>query len=251
MYEQAKRLDPRRLASYASNSLQKNPGADVSKIMDFIEWNEYYESWYGGTPDDLRRNLQEIHEAFPDKPIVISEYGYCACTPDRPEGDAKRIEVLRGHTQVFRDTDFVGGLIFFCYNDYRTHIGDQGTGVMKQRIHGVVTLLGERKPSFAVLGDESSPVESLEWSGGPASFVVNVRIRKALPAYNLAGYKLRGVLYGRGEIPLEQQETLLPLLTPGQSISISLKFSLPNPVRVEFNVIRPTGFSVVTGTWKA
>ena len=251
MYEEAKRLDPRRLASYASNSLQKNPGADVSKIMDFVEWNEYYESWYGGTPDDLRRNLQEIHQAFPDKPIVISEYGYCACTPDRPEGDAKRIEVLRGHTQVFRDTDYVGGLIFFCYNDYRTHIGDQGTGVMKQRIHGVVTLLGERKPSFAVLRDESSPVESLEWSGGPASFVVNLRTRKSVPAYNLAGYTVRGVLYGRGEIPLEQQEALLPSLTPGQSISVPLKFSLPNPVRLEFNVIRPTGFSVLTVTWKA
>ena len=26
------------------------------------------------------RSLDEIHAAFPDKPIVISEYGYCACT---------------------------------------------------------------------------------------------------------------------------------------------------------------------------
>ena len=251
MYEEAKRLDPRRLRSYASNSLQKNPGADVSKVMDFIEWNEYYESWYGGTPDDLRRNLHEIHEAFPDKPIVISEYGYCACTPDRPEGDAKRMEVLRAHTEVCRDTDYVGGLIFFCYNDYRTHIGDQGTGVMKQRIHGVVTLLGGRKPSFALLRDESSPVESLEWSGDPASFNVNIRTRKSVPAYKLTDYKLRGVLYERGEIPLEQQEALLPLLTPGQSISIPLKFSVSNPVRIEFDVIRPTGFSVLTRVWKA
>ncbi|MCK7477295.1 MAG: hypothetical protein M0C28_07195 [Candidatus Moduliflexus flocculans] len=40
------------------------------------------------TPGRLQRNLEAIHRAFPDKPIVISEYGYCACTADRPEDDA-------------------------------------------------------------------------------------------------------------------------------------------------------------------
>ncbi len=251
MYEEAKKLDPRRLCSYASNSLQKTPGADVSRLMDFIEWNEYYESWYGGTPDDLRRNLQEIHQAFPDKPIVISEYGYCACTPDRPEGDQRRIEVLRGHTQVCREMDYVGGLIFFDYNDYRTHIGDKGTGACKQRIHGVVDLFGARKPSFSVLRDESSPIESLEYSGNPTSFTLSIRTRKSIPSYNLAGYKLRGTLYGHGDIPLEQQEASLPSLTPGQSISIPLKFIEPDAMRVQFDVVRPTGFSTITKIWKA
>jgi beta-glucuronidase len=217
--------------------------------MDFIEWNEYYESWYGGTPENLRRNLEEIHRAFPDKPIVISEYGYCACTPDRPEGDTRRIEVLRAHTAVCRETEYVGGLIFFCYNDYRTHIGDKGTGVMKQRIHGVVDLLGARKASFSVLRDESSPVEALEWKGNPSSFTIDIRTRSSVPAYNLAGYKLRGILYGYSDIPLEQQETLLPSLVPGQRISVPLKFAEPGAVRVEFDVVRPTGFSALTKIW--
>ena len=251
MYEKAKRLDPHRLCSYASNSLQKTPGHDVARIMDFIEWNEYYESWYGGTPDDLRRNLEEIHQAFPDKPIVISEYGYCACTPDRPEGDARRIDVLRAHTSVCRDTEYVGGLIFFCYNDYRTHIGDKGTGVMKQRIHGVVDVLGGRKPSFSALREESSPVEVLECTGSPGSIVINIRTRKSVPAYKLEGYRLRGILYGYSEIPLEQREVSLPVLTPGQSIAIPLQFKETGAVRIEFDVIRPTGFSALTKVWKA
>ena len=250
MLEEAKRLDSRRLCSYASNSLQKTPDADVARLMDFIEWNEYYESWYGGTPDDLRRNLEEIHHAFPDKPIVISEYGYCACTPERPEGDARRIDVLRAHTRVCRETEYVGGLIFFCYNDYRTHIGDQGTGVMKQRIHGVVDLFGGRKPSFGALRDESSPVAALEWKGSPSSFVINIVTRKSAPAYSLAGYKLRGVSYGYSDIPREQREAALPRLTPGQSISIPLAFQEPDAVRIEFDVIRPTGFSALTKVWR-
>ena len=250
MLADAKKLDPGRLCSYASNSLQKNPGADVAGLMDFVEWNEYYESWYPGTPDDLRRNLEEIHQAFRDKPIVISEYGYCACTQDRPEGDERRIEVLRAHTEVCREKEYVGGLIFFCYNDYRTHIGDKGFGVMKQRIHGVVDLFGGRKPSYGVLRDESSPIESLEWSGHAKLLAIKITTRNSAPAYKLAGYKLRGVLYGYNDIPLEQQEASLPLLTPGQNISVELKFTEPEPMRVEVDLIRPTGFSALTKVWK-
>ena len=47
--------------TYASNSLQQTPGKDVAGLMDYVMWNEYYESWYAGTPADLARNLDEIH----------------------------------------------------------------------------------------------------------------------------------------------------------------------------------------------
>jgi beta-galactosidase len=249
MYEVAAKLDPRRLRSYASNSLQKNPEKDVSQWMDFIEWNEYYESWYRGTPEDLLRNLEQIHQAFPSKPIVISEYGYCACTPDRPEGDARRIEILREHTRVCREKEYIGGLIFFCYNDYRTHVGDKGSEVLKQRVHGVVDLLGARKPSYAALREESSPIEAFECTGNPGSFTIHVRTRKSVPVYTLLGYKVRGTLYGDGNIPLEQCEAALPPVKPGDSVSVSLRFKQPSAWRVEFDVIRPTGFSARTRTW--
>jgi beta-glucuronidase len=63
--------------------------------------------------------MDEIHAAFPDKPIVISEYGYCACTAERPEGDARRREIMRTHDAALKARDYIAGLIFFCYNDYR------------------------------------------------------------------------------------------------------------------------------------
>jgi beta-galactosidase len=243
MLEEAKKLDPRRLCSYASNSLQSNASKDVSGLMDFVEGNEYYESWYKGTPADLRSKVQEIHEAFPVKPIVISEYGYCACTPERPEGDARRIEVLREHNRVFREREYVGGLIFFCCNDYRIHIGDKGVGVMKQRIHGVVDLYGNRKPSWTVLRYESSPIESLAVEGSGKEFTIRVRTRKTAPAYTLDGYKLQAVLYGYSEIPLERYEAPLPRLAPGAEAKVSVQWKEKEPVRVVFDVQRPTGFS--------
>src|ERR1035438_7392451 len=92
LYEESKKLDPKRLVSYASNSLFPTPEKDAASVMDYVMCNEYFGTWHKGTPDDLGRTLDEIRHALPGKPIVISEYGYCACTPDRPEGDARSEE---------------------------------------------------------------------------------------------------------------------------------------------------------------
>jgi beta-galactosidase len=251
MLEESKRLDPRRLCSYASHSLRSTPGNDVSGLMDFIECNEYFGSWYPGGAAEVGRNLDEIHAAFPDKPIVISEYGYCACTADRPEGDERRREILRTHDVVFRDRDYVAGLIFFCYNDYRTHIGDRGTGVLRQRVHGVVDVWGNRKLSYELLREESSPIEEVRIEGPPTAFRLTVRTRRHVPAYMLKGYRVRGTYFGYGEIPIEQQEVALPDLKPGEEATLVVSFADKQPEKIQFDVLRPTGFSAYTQIWKS
>jgi beta-glucuronidase len=256
MLEEAKRLDPGRLCSYASNSLGSNPQRDVAGLMDFIEANEYFGTWAPGTEDDAARHLDELHAAFPGKPIVISEYGYCACTPDRPEGDEPRIEILRTHDAAFRSKEFVGGAIFFCYNDYRTHVGDRGIGVLQQRVHGVVDVYGEQKNSYEILRKESSPIESLAIESFTVEtqrnkFRLRLKTRETLPAYTLRGYKLRGVFYGQGDIPVEMQEAEVPEVAPGKDVTLGLTFKQSEaPMRVQFDVTRPTGFSAHSLKWK-
>ncbi len=249
MYEEAKKLDPLRLASYASNSLQKDPMRDVAGLMDFIEWNEYYESWYGGDVNSVRRNLEAIHAAFPDKMVVVSEYGYCECVPDRV-GDQRRIEVLRSHTEAYRECGFVGGAIFFCYNDYRTHIGDKGIGVLKQRVHGVVDLYGRRKPSFEVLRSESSPVETLGINADDGSLAATIVTRKKLPAYRLNGYRLRWIVYGYENLPMEERIAALPAMEPGSRHVVPLPFETKDPRMIRVDVLRPTGFSTLAAEWR-
>jgi len=187
MREEAKRLDPRRPAAYASNSLQRTPEHDVTALMDIVEWNEYYETLYDGTLDDVRTNVEAIQRAFPGKPIIVSEYGFCACTPERTEGDGRRAEILKTYTEIHRPHPGVAGLIFFCYNDYRTHVGDRGKGVLKQRVHGVVDLYGARKPSYNLLREESSPIDTLEIAVDGNKLTAAIRTRAQLPAYALAG----------------------------------------------------------------
>jgi len=251
MLEEAKRLDPNRLCSYASNSLNETPERDAAGLMDFIETNEYFGSWAPGPPEAVAKHLDDLHAAFPGKPVVISEYGYCACTEDRPEGDGHRIEILRSHDAAIRSKDFVAGAIFFCYNDYRTHVGDRGVGLLKHRVHGVVDLFGAQKASYEVLRRESSPVESLTVENHLNAFQLRLKTRHDVPMYTLRGYKLRGTFYGEGDIPVERQETELPEIAPGAEITSNLSFSQSGvPLHVKFDVLRPTGFSASSWNWR-
>lgn len=250
MLQEAKSLNPTRLCSYASHSLQQTPGRDVAGLMDFIETNEYFGSWSAGGTKEVGAHLDELHRTFPGKPIVISEYGYCACTVERPEGDEHRIEIMRTHDEVIRARPFVGGAIFFCYNDYRTHIGDRGTGALRQRVHGVVDVYGAQKHSYAALRRESSPLASVAIRNEANAFHVAIATRADLPSYTLQGYKLSAVFYGQGAIPTERQQVDLPRLAPGEHAELNIKFATAEtPIKVQFDILRPAQVSMHTTTW--
>ncbi len=253
LLQEARQLDPHRLYTYASNSLRETPEKDVAGLMDFIEFNEYYGSWYEGGPAELEQNLELIHRAFPDKPIVISEYGFCQCHPTHQGGDQRTIEVLLTHDQVFRRLPYLGGLIFFCYNDYRTHIGDKGLGALRQRVHGVVDLYGRKKGSWQVLREESSPAERLALSREQGVFKCRLAARDTLPTYRLRGYRLRWVAYlhdGFDYLPLERGELELPELAPGGSLELELPPLDSRARLVELELARPTGGSVLSARWQ-
>src|SRR5260370_6608367 len=112
MLEEAKRLDPNRLCSYASNSLGETPKRDAAGLMDFIETNEYYGSWAPGPPEAVAQHFDDPQAPFPGKPVVIFQYRYCACPQDRPERDEHRIENFRSHHAPPRTTDFLDGVVF-------------------------------------------------------------------------------------------------------------------------------------------
>jgi beta-glucuronidase len=251
MLEEAKQLDPGRLCSYASNSLHRTPQRDVAVLMDFIETNEYYGSWAPGGEQDVARHLDELHAAFPGKPIVVSEYGYCACAANRPEGDEHRMEILRSHDIAMRSKDFVGGAIFFCYNDYRTHVGDRGVGALQQRVHGVVDVYGAQKQSYELLRRECSPIESVSVENQLNKFKLFVKVRRDVPMYTLRNYKVRGLFFGEGNIPVERQEVDLPEAAPGSETRLEMAFSQPGvPFHVQIDVLRPTSFSAYSLIWK-
>lgn len=257
--ELARSLDPTRLLTYASNTLQNTPEKDASQFVDFIEWNDYYESWFGGSLEDLSANLERIHEAYPDKSLIISEYGLCECSPKNPSGDERRIEILKTHTDIYRESGVVAGAIFFNYNDYRTHIGDKGQGSFQQRVHGVVDLQRNRKPSWEALRRESSPIRTLivhepEQVGDNIYADVEINTRSLvndLPAYTLRGYQLIWTAYNQLDQPIGTGKTILPDLEPGSQHIEPINWpAFDGLVRVRAEVFRPTGYSVLDVQWQ-
>ena len=244
---EARRLDPSRLQTYASHSLESDPGADMAGEFDFISANEYYGSWTPGGPSDAEGLLDRIRKAFPDKPIVVSEYGWCECQQKITPGDENRVGIVNSHTEVFRKFQEVAGAIYFDYNDYRTLIGDHGAGALKQRVHGVADVYARRKPSFGALRLQASPIESAEVTTlGDGKFEVDVRTRRELPGYTLRGYVLRWLAHGYDDLPMDGGEIKLPELEPGSAHRLEFASSGRRIRRIVVDVIRPTGFSAIT-----
>jgi beta-glucuronidase len=217
--------------------------------MDFVMWNEYWESWYPGSLNDIRRTLRGIEHAFPGKPLVISEYGYLYSYPGFDGGEKRMIEVLNSHTELFREFDFIGGAIFFCYNDYRTQMGDMGTGVLKQRISGVTDLFGRRKRSFDALRSQATPV-LLELKEREGQLEASITAQTKLPCYRLVGYRLRWTVFGKWDTPEERFEAELPVLEPGKSVTLLISTGIKHMRWIDFELLRPTGFSAVSTRWK-
>jgi beta-glucuronidase len=245
--DEARKLDKSRLLTYASNSLSSDPGADMAGDFDFVSANEYYGSWAPGGPPDVHSYLQRIRDAFPSKPVVVSEYGWCECQPSIMPGDDNRVDIVNSHTEVFRESPNVAGAIYFCYNDYRTLVGDKGTGAMMQRVHGVVDLYAHRKPSFTALRKQASPFGqlSLEQSAD-GQYRLLITTRKRMPGYTLRGYRARWVVFGYDDLPMHGNVSQLPELHPGESHTVQATFATQDARRVVVDILRPTGFSAAS-----
>ncbi len=112
-------------------------------------------------------------------------------------------------------------------------------------------ICGAKKASYEVLRRESSPVESVTVENHGNAFLLRLKTRQDVPGYSLRGYKLTGIFYGEGEIPVERQEVELPDIASGTETRVELTFSQAGvPLRVKFDVLRPTGFSAYSWEWK-
>jgi beta-glucuronidase len=241
--KQARSLDPSRLLTYASHSLREHPEDDMAGDFDFISANEYFGSWYPGGQDELRAHIADLRRAFPNKPIVISEYGWCECQARIPPGDENRVKIVEEHTNTMRNSDQIAGAIYFDYNDYRTIVGDHGVGALRERVHGIVDVYGRRKPSFDALRSQSSPINSLALKAAGDHFELLLFTGSRLPAYTLRSYTVRWIFLGYDNLPMDGRIDSLPDLAPGSKLTLTAKPSIAQATRVVVDVLRPTGFS--------
>jgi beta-galactosidase len=151
-------------------------------------WNEYYETWFGGTLGDVASTLGAIHKYHPQKPVIIAEYGICE--PAFKGGDPRRIEHMPQHIKVYKSKPYVAGAVYFSSNDYRTFIGEEGSGRFRQRVHGIFDICDNKKPSADTLTQLFSPlvISGIEKTGN--GLKVSLSVSDGIPSYSINGYQL-------------------------------------------------------------
>jgi hypothetical protein len=269
MIAYTKSLDPTRPVGFASyHILGGRTWDDGTRFADFVMLNQYFGSWHG-PKDSLGPALDIIHASWPDKVVLISEYGfsphwqqysgpvildpeqYYVAPVEAPKGseeaDAQRCRVIVEQNEVFRGKPFVAGAIFWVYQDYRTYSGF---------VMGVVDEERNRHGSWRVLREEYAPVliESVRFapgSGDRCSAVVALRARgpveSDMPAYTLRGYSLHWAVRppGDGE-PISEEVLALPVLEPGAAWEGEVRWVEPGKEHdLVLSVVRPTGAVVL------
>jgi hypothetical protein len=268
----AKTLDPTRPVGFASNRLGHQPWADATALTDIVMMNAYFGTW-SGPKERLGPALDAIHAAWPDKPVIISEYGfaprwerihrraradpsqYYTIPPDRPSdsemADHQRQQLIHEQLPVFRSKPFIAGAIFFTYQDHRTP-----NGLMM----GVVDAQRRRRGSWAMLREAYAPavldaVEVASPAGVTqrADIVLRARgpVDHDLPAYTLRGYQLAwAVAAPNGQPVIAQGVLTLPTLAPGATWSGALQWDAPAlDYRLSLWLLRPTGLPVIERTY--
>lgn len=217
--DQILKLDSSRLINYVSNTFHQDPESDGTVQGNILMWNDYSGLWYnmgsnGLSSDMLPETLINFKGAIPGKPLIISEYGLCE--PVFKGGDPRRIEHFLYNTGIYDKNEFIAGVIYFSLNDYRTHMGEQGQGIFRQRVHGIVDLYGNKKPSYSVIRERFSPVKQLEGRVINNNLHVTGKNHDGLPSYTLYNYKV--LIYGENEKLIGEE--LIPDLGPGQGFNV-------------------------------
>ncbi|HZI94766.1 MAG TPA: glycoside hydrolase family 2 TIM barrel-domain containing protein [Patescibacteria group bacterium] len=163
LLRRAKLLDPTRLATYVANrKLEQNR---AFALADFVAVNLYFGMWDGSVAEDLaqidqrvytptRQRLAEIAALFPDKPIVLSEFGTIGIPGSG--GDMRFSEDYQAAylSAVWRAVEAVpeiSGGIVWCWADYRQRRGFTNDFPTYYGPFGIVTLERHPKKAHAVL----------------------------------------------------------------------------------------------------
>ncbi|WP_295712639.1 sugar-binding domain-containing protein [Mucilaginibacter sp.] len=240
-------LDHTRMKAYVSNTLtssfsnQPNFVPDGASQGDYLMMNEYGGSWWQVPVAKISSYLDSIHVSYPNKTLIISEFGLCE--PNFTGGDERRIRDMVYHMAVFESKPFVQGAIYFDLTDYRTHYpGTSDTTKFKRRIHGVYDMYGNPKPSMKVLRELSSPVEvqvaNVINPTKMAPIPVTIFGSVGLPEHICRGYKIYMSSSTSNYAMQKPQE--LPTLHPGEKLNLQLEKNYTG--KAVITVVRPNGY---------
>ena len=251
-----KELDPTRPVGFASYHLLSRPWADATQHADFVMMNEYFGSWHG-PKDALPLALDAVHQTWPGRPVIISEFGLMSnwqkiegpLEPDPMQyylandrnADLQRQCLISDQMVAFRRKSYLSAAIFWAYR------GPMGVVDWDPALK-----CQYRRDSWEAIRKEFSPIliKAIRAKAGKVEVDLRARgpVEAEIPAYTLRNYRLDWKSLGADETLLAQGDIPLPDLFPGAFTT--LKWDLPAssaglPKVLQVTIFRPTGFPVI------
>jgi hypothetical protein len=251
MVEHVRSLDPGRYVTYADDGLPwiTDAAQNANQHTDFVMMNQYFGSW-AGPAEGLAPALERVGTMFPDKMVVISEFGLAGpFAPDTAQADRMRIGIMESQLAEFAKHDFIGGAVFWCYQDYKSH-RNLWPGLTTDWVEmGVVDENRQRLPSYAAWKGRTSPARlGVAWtrgrSGPPTGFRATVERRplSELPSYELRGYRLEWEARDHDRTLVASGSTDLPVIGSPATVEGTWPATSSRELTLTVRVLRPTGF---------
>lgn len=194
-----RQIDPSRFVTYADDKLPTLNRAEDSAAndADFLMMNQYFGSWHG-PESELSESLDRVGKMFPDKMVIISEFGLAGIFAKSPEeADPMRVNIIRKQMPELARRDWIAGAILWCYQDYKSRRTLRPGWDEGYVDHGLVDEYRQRKPSYYVWKELNAPATiNAQWeqssAGTPSRFRISVIPNgvENLPYYPLHDYRL-------------------------------------------------------------
>ena len=229
-------IDSTRLICFASNRAAKptiKPEEEASSLMDFVCLNTY-----GATPDDNAANIDRVHQRWPNKPFIVTEYG---CLADRVGQEKDRELWFSEMIKIFRERPFLSGASVWSFNDYRSRYVT--TNLNGFRWWGLVDANRNIRGSYSLLKHEFTPFELKEARFSNKTLLIRLAGRSDFPVYPAIGFKLKVEFYNARGRQLEVQNINIDPISSGKERILNI--SIPDAVSYFRGEIFREGFSIL------
>ena len=242
-------IDPGRFVTLADSQIAERPVRVPALVeADFVMANAYFGTWSGGA-DKVGPWLDAFDKAYPDRMLVISEFGWPGpFSKDSASADVARTDNLKDQLAAFATRPWVGGAIFWSYADYRSN-KNLFAGLADGYVdHGLVDADRQRRPSYfaweAANRAVSAKVDLTMAGETPTGFTATVlgAAKGGLPSYPLVGARLHWRAMGGDRVVLGEGEQALPVIAPGGTATASASWSgRLTPVTVTVDILTAEG----------
>jgi beta-glucuronidase len=246
-----RQIDPGRFVSYADDNLAKLERAQDSAAndADFVMMNQYFGSWHGPAAA-LPASLDKVDRLFPDKMVIISEFGLPGIfAKDAADADRMRVQIIQEQMPELARRDWIAGAIFWCYQDYKSRRNLRPGLEAGYVDHGLVDQYRQRRPSYYVWKEMNRPASltgSFErlMDSAPTTFTATVQANamQRLPSYPLHDYRLEWEVRDENNKMVARGAQALPDLANLQMVAGKLQPRADtSALRLHLTLLSPTG----------